>query len=216
MGGIIFDNMTYNDSTMDNNPTKKNANIEERTKDCDYISGVQIIIDIIGNSSLLTFIVSIVLAIPLTLWWNTIDYCADQIISLCSDILTTYSCILGLVITGFSIILMLNKKNVEELSNPCKKPKCCCSFLLNTKSSPYDILCSSFSLCFILLLITIIVIILYKNQPIMNSAPFWQFVSIKVLCIVSTIYTIDLLFHLYEVSTFVNKNHREILKTRKK
>lgn len=44
----------------------------------------------------------------------------------------------------------------------------------------------------------------------MNSAPIWQFVSIKVLCIISTIYIIDLLFHLYEVSTFVSKKHRKI------
>lgn len=209
----------YFSMVFSSNQTSGSQNIGQRKnsiKKLEYKSGFQIIIDIIGNSSLLTFIVAIVLGISLSFCWNNINYCEAQTINLCADILTAYSCILGLVITGFSILLMLNSDTVEDLSGKYIKPKCKWSFLLNTKSSPYDILCSSFSLCFILLFITITVIVLYKNQPNIASAPSWQFFVIKVLSIMSAVYVIDLLFHLYEVSTFVNKNHREILKYRKK
>ena len=73
--GIIFGSMTYNSSSLDDNPISSEIKIDktENTNVHDYVNGVQIIIDIIGNSSLLTFIVSIVFAIPLTLWWNAID-----------------------------------------------------------------------------------------------------------------------------------------------
>ena len=193
-----------NNNPLENNQSAGNSNAPE------YKSAIQILIDIIGNSSFLTFIISLILAILLSVLWDNTNYCEAQALTLCADILSAYSCIIGLVITGFSIILMLNRDTINELSKKYKRPTNKLSFLLNTKSSLYDILCSSFSLTFILLLVTITAILLYKNQPSIASAPSWQFFVIRVLSIMSAIYVIDLLFHLYEVCTFVSKNHREI------
>jgi hypothetical protein len=176
----------------------------------EYVSGIRILLDIFGNSSLLTFLVAFLFAIPLSFLWDQVDYCENQLLGICSDILTLYSCVLGLVITGFSIILLLNKETITKLSDPYQKQKCWYRYFLNTKSNPYDMLCSSFSVSFLFLLVTIIAIILYKNQPNLSSAPWWQFMLIKVLSIMSAIFVVDLLFHLYEVGANVNEKHNKV------
>ena len=106
---------------------------------------------------------------------------------------------------------MLNEETIEKLSNPYKKSKCrWLKCMLNDKTNPYDMLCSSFSVSFLFLLATIVAIILYKNQPNLSFAPCWQFLTVKILSIMSAVFVIDLLFHLYEVGTFVNSNHHII------
>ena len=176
------------------------------------VGGFQLIVDIFGNSSLLTFFVAVIIAVPLSFLWGIVDYCENQLMGICSDILTLYSCVLGLVITGFSIILLLNEHTIEKLTFPYKKSKHrWINCMLNTKTNPYDMLCSSFSVCFLFLLVNIVAIILYKNQPNLSCAPYWQFMSVKILSIMSAVFIVDVLFHLYEVGTFINSNHHEVI-----
>lgn len=167
----------------------------------------QVVIDIIGNQSKITMLVCIPLSMILLLVWNEVDYCEEQKINLCSDIITICSCILGFVITGYSVILTLNECVVEKLSKKYKQKKECCLF---SKTNPYDILCSSFSICSIILVATIIVTLLYKNHPYGNCSMDWVFIVVRFLFVLSVLMIIDIICHLYSISTYLNKKHRKI------
>lgn len=162
-----------------------------------------------------TFITVLILSFILLCIWNTVDYCEEQAKQMCSDCLTIFSCVLGLTITGYSIILTLHQDVVEKLSQEFerKEYKGCMSKVINTlrnwlhpsSSNPYEILCSSFVLCCIILLITIISLVLFKNQPNLLTDNEIIFCIIKWLCITSVLLVFDLIFHLFAISTYIKK-----------
>lgn len=172
--------------------------------------------DIFGNYSRITYIVIVIVACFLTYLWSSIDYCEMQKKELCGDILTFGSCVLGFAITGFSIVLTIDKDTIDELSQPFEEHRKWLGKLLITKSNPFDILCASFSLSCIFLLLTIIIVIIFKNIPNTTFAPNWLFVFIQALTISSSLFVFDLLMHLYVVSTYLNKNHHKVHFCRKK
>ena len=171
---------------------------------------LRLIRDIFGNYSRITFIVITVVTGLLTYCWSSIHYCEMQKQELCGDILTFCSCVLGFAIAGFSIVLTMDSGTIDKLSDPFEAPKNRLGKLFLTKSNAYDILCSSFSLSCITLLLTITVVIIYKNSPNIASAPDWLFFTIQVLTISSSLLVFDLLMHLYAVSTYLNKNHHKV------
>ena len=191
------------DSSPNCNPETNKKGLNERV----WI--LRLLRDILGNFSLITYIVITVIAGLLTYFWSSIDYCEVQKQELCGDILSFCSCVLGFAITGFSIVLTIESSAIDELSKSFDKPKKWWGKLLVTKSNAYDILCASFTLSCIFLLLTIITVILYKNCPNISLAPDWQFVTIQALTISSSLLVFDLLMHLYAVSTFLNKNHHK-------
>lgn len=158
-----------------------------------------------------TVLFVLVFSMILLYFWNKVNYCEDQVKQLCSDGITVLSCILGLTITGYSVILTINQDVVEKLSKPFKKHQEGSLKLWNSfinwlhpeGSNPYEILCSSFVLCCTLLLITIITLVLYKNQPIFVLDNYILF--IKWLCIVCALLVLDIIFHLFAVSTYIKK-----------
>lgn len=192
------------DSSPNSNPKTNKKGLHERV----WI--LRLLRDIIGNYSRITFIVTTVVAGLLTYFWSSVDYCEMQKQELCGDILSFCSCVLGFAITGFSIVLTIDSSAIEELSESFDKPKKMWGKLLVTKSNAYDILCASFSLSCIFLLLTIITVLLYKNNPNMALAPDWQFVTIQALTTLSSLLVFDLLMHLYAVSTYLNKNHHKV------
>lgn len=166
--------------------------------------------DIFGNYSRITYIVVVVVACLLTYLWSSIEYCETQKKELCGDILTFSSCVLGFAITGFSIVLTIDKDTIDELSQSFEIHGKWLEKKLLTKSNPFDILCASFSLSCLFLLLTIIIVIIYKNIPSTTLAPNWLFVFIQTLTISSSLFVFDLLMHLYAVSTYLNKNHHKV------
>lgn len=207
--------MNYRDPS---NQDKTNTSDSCKTKNnCSYNQNErvwfhQVFIDIIGNQSKITMLVCFALSICLLFVWSKVNYCEEQKINLCNDLITVCSCVLGFVITGYSVILTLNDSIVEKLSERYKHKNDCC---LYSKSNPYDILCSSFSLCCILLIVTIIVTLLYKNHPSEINSMDWGFMAVKFLFLMSVLMIIDIVLHLYSTSTYINKNHRKITKTSK-
>lgn len=176
----------------------------------EYVSIWGAIIDIVGNLSVITLFVVSVITTILTILWNNIDYCEAQKLELCGDILIMCSCVLGFSITGFSVILSLNKHTLERLTDIPNIPNRWWKIFIKKKSNPYDILCASFSsTCFILLL-TIIIVILYKNMPDPSYMRNWLFVLIQVLSIISVLLVFDLILHLYAVSTYLNRKHNRV------
>lgn len=170
----------------------------------------RLLLDILGNFSRATIVVVILITVVLSFLWNLIDYCELQKQELCKDILSFCSCILGFAITGFSIILTFNNCTIWKLSEPFREEKGWRKWIINTKSNPYDILCSSFSMSCILLLLTIIAVIIHNNNPQIVLETDWLFEIIKILSIVSAILVFDLLFHLYAVSTYLNQRHHQV------
>ena len=194
--GSIHQNEENTDNALDGTPQ--------------YVSLLGAIVDIIGNLSVATFLVVSVVTIIMTTIWNTIDYCEAQKLELCGDILIMCSCVLGFSITGFSVILSLNIDTIERLSVIPNKPNRWWKVLIKKKSNPYDILCASFSsTCFILLL-TIIIVILFKNMPDPSYMRNWLFILIQVLSIISVLLVFDLILHLYAVSTYLNRKHNRV------
>lgn len=193
------------DSSTNSNSGNNKKKLHERV----WI--LRLLRDILGNYSRITFLVITVVACLLTYFWSSIDYCKMQKQELCGDILSFCSCVLGFAITGFSIVLTIESSAIAELSESFDKPKSKLGKLLITKSNAYDILCASFSLSCIFLLLTIITVILYKNNPNMALVPDWQFVIIQALTVLSSLLVFDLLMHLYAVSTYLNKNHHKVI-----
>lgn len=176
----------------------------------EYVGFLGSIIDIIGNLSIITIIIVALFTIILTITWNTIDYCETQKLEICGDILVMCSCVLGFSITGFSVILALNNNTLERLTIKPKIANRWWNCFVKKKSTPYDILCASFSFTCFILLLTIIVVILYKNMPVLLYTNNWCFVFIQALSIISALFVFDLVFHLYAVSTYLNKNHNRV------
>ena len=166
--------------------------------------------DIFGNYSRITYIVIVIVACLLTYLWSSIYYCETQKKELCGDILTFSSCVLGFAITGFSIVLTIDKGTIDELSQSFIEHRKRLEKLLISKSNPFDILCASFSLSCLFLLLTIIIVIIYRNIPSTTLASDWLFVFIQALTISSSLFVFDLLMHLYAVSTYLNKNHHKV------
>ena len=189
--------------------TNPNLEINKKGKS-ERVWILRLFCDILGNYSRITFIVITIVAGILTYSWSSVDYCEMQKQELCGDILTFCSCVLGFAITGFSIVLTIESSAINELSESFDEPKTWWGKLLVTKSNAYDILCASFSLSCIFLLLTIMIVILYKCSPNMSLAPNWQFVTIQALTISSSLLVFDLLMHLYAVSTYLNKNHHKV------
>lgn len=202
--------MNYNDPCVQDSPNySESCKTQPKSSDNknERVWFHQVFIDIIGNQSKITFFVCVALTICLSFVWNTVDYCGEQKINLCSDLITICSCVLGFVITGYSIILTLNDGVVDKLSKKYDHKKECCLF---SKSNPYDILCSSFSFCCLLLIATIIASLLYKHHPSENNYMDWGFLIVRFLFVWSVLLIIDIVFHLYSTSTFINKRHRKI------
>ncbi len=201
--------MTYDNSQKEKKKGQGNF-CDSKDKNLEYVSLLGAVIDIIGNLSIVTIVVVSVLTIFLSLIWNTIDYCGVQRLQLCEDIIVMCSCVLGFTITGFSIILSLNNNTLERLTIIPKIPNRWWKCFTKKKSTPYDILCASFSsTCFILLL-TIIVTIFYKNIPTPLNTNNWCFTFIQVLSIISVLFVFDLILHLYAVSTYLNRTHNRV------
>ena len=184
--------------------------VDNENNSTEYVGLLGSIIDVIGNLSFVTIIIVALFSIILTILWNTIDYCETQKIELCGDILAICSCVLGFSITGFSVILALNKETLERLTIKPKIPNQWWKCFVKKKSSPYDILCASFSFTCFFLLLTIIVVVLYKNMLAPLYTNNCYFAIIQVLSIFSTLLVFDLVFHLYSVSTYLNKNHNRV------
>lgn len=209
MGYKTIELMTYDNSQEEKKKGQRNF-CDSKDKNLEYVGLLGSVIDIIGNLSIVTIVVVGVLTIFLSLIWNTIDYCEVQRLQLCEDILVLCSCVLGFTITGFSIILSLNNDTLERLTIIPKIPNRWWKCFIKKKSTPYDILCASFSsTCFILLL-TIIVTIFYKNIPTPLNTNNWCFTFIQVLSIISVLFVFDLILHLYAISTYLNRTHNRV------
>lgn len=201
--------MTYENQQKEKKMVQMDS-VENEDNTPEYVGLLGSIIDIIGNLSVVTIIIVALFTIILSILWNTIDYCEAQKLELCGDILVMCSCVLGFSITGFSVILALNKDTLERLTIKPKIPNRWWKFFVKKKSTPYDILCASFSFTCFILLLTIIVVIIYKNMPAPLYTNNWCFVFIQALAIISALFVFDLVFHLYAVSTYLNKNHNRV------
>ena len=201
--------MTYDNSQEEMTKEQRNScNSKENTPE--YVGLLGSIIDIIGNLSIVTIIVVGVITLLLSLIWSTIDYCEAQRLQICDDILVMCSCVLGFSITGFSVILSLNNDTLERLTNTPKIPNRWWKCFIKKKSTPYDILCASFSSTCFILLFTIIVVIFYKNMPTSLYIYNWYFTFIQALSIISVLFVFDLILHLYAVSTYLNRKHNRV------
>ena len=176
-----------------------------------------LIISMFKKTSKETIIVVLLLSSVLLFFWNDIEYCEEQAKQMCSDCITILSCVLGLTITGYSVILTLCKRVVKKLSQPFRAHEPYTGFMSKfrnsiikwlhpSESNPYDILCSSFVLCCIILSITIISLVLFKNHPMVLFDNHVLFGIIKWLCINSTLLVLDLIFHLFAISTYIKKD----------
>ena len=173
---------------------------------------LQVCKDIWDNYSKISMIVIVMASLVLTFVWREVEYNELQKKCLCGDLLTMFSCVFGFVAVGFSIILTLNQDTIKKLkkSSPKsseKRQKCCMLSRLILDSPPYSILCASFSFSCIFLLLTMALAILYKNMPNAALTCDWLFIIIQFLSISTTLIVVDLVFHLYSVSTYIYKNN---------
>ena len=202
-----------------NNEEEKKALRTDKNTDkgtTEYVDLWGAIVDMGGNLSIATFFIASVTAFLLTMSWGSVDYCENQRIQLCGDILILCSCILGFSIAGFSVILSLNNDALSRLSILPTIPNKWWKVFVRKKSTPYDILCASFSSTCIILLLTIIVVIIYKNMPCHSDSYNWLFVVIKFFSLLSALLVFDLTIHLYTVSTYINTNHNRVKMCNKK
>ena len=204
--------MTFQDVTI-NKGGNKNSTVESDFKH-KRVSFPTLLKCLMKQMSRETLIFVIVLSSIFLYFWNMVNYCEDQIKQLCNDGVTVLSCVLGLTITGFSIILTLDRKVVKELSYPFESKGCRYKWLQPIEkwlhplnSNPYGILCSSFVWCCIILIITIISLVLYKNQPGLLSEKAIFFSIIKWLCVISSLFVLDVVFHLFAVSSYIRNNN---------
>lgn len=188
-----------------------NANLNDNPHEITTVFGVLKMMVI--NFSRETIFFIIILLVLFLYLWNKIDYCGQQFEQLCGDFITLFACVLGLTITGYSIIIALPPKTVRILSVPYKNYRFkFLRILQKNGGNPYQLLCSSFSICCIFLIISIVALVLFRNHPsyFLDCREF--VLIIKGLCITSVLLVLDIIFHLYCVSTYVysdSKNQKK-------
>lgn len=189
-----------------------NMNCGNKTNDDphDRISVFGVIRKMAENFSRETLLAIIILLLISLYFWNMIDYCGQQLERLCGDFITFFACVLGLTITGYSIILALPKETVRILSVPYNDSKNrFLRFLHKKGGNPYQLLCSSFSSCCIILMITIVALVLFRNHPSYLLDCRVIVLIIKGLCVTSVLLVFDIIFHLFCVSTYVMSGYED-------
>lgn len=195
--------MVANNLSNMNCGNKTNDNPHER------FSVFGVIGKIVADLSRETILAIVILLILTLYFWNMIDYCEQQLEQLCGDFITFFACVLGLTITGYSIIIALPGETVRILSIPYKDSEnILLSFLQKKGGNPYQLLCSSFSSCCIILMITIVTLVLFRNHPSYLLDNKVIVLIIKGLCVTSILLVFDIIFHLYCVSTYVVSAHK--------